>query len=77
MDLLRDLITKLKLFCNIEMAIVDQLEDMQKKLYKVEQDNERIRAVNRSLEQRYSELLYAFGAFKKDAMAIQEAQNAE
>lgn len=68
MELLRDLCAKLKLFCNIEMAIVDELEQMQKDLYKVKQDNERILAVNRSLEQRYSELVYAFGAYKKDAM---------
>lgn len=65
MDLLRDLCSKLKLFCNIEMAIVDELDSVKKDLYKVMEDNKRITAVNRSLEQRYSELLYAFGAFKR------------
>lgn len=66
MDMLRDLCSKLKLFCNIEMAIVDKLEQMEKELYAIKEDNKRIVAVNRSLEQRYSELVLAFGAFKKD-----------
>ena len=66
MELLKDLCSKLKLFCNIEMAIVDELEQMKKELYKVTEDNKRIVATNRSLEQRYSELLLAFGALKKE-----------
>lgn len=66
MELLKDLCSKLKLFCNIEMAIVDELEQMKKELYKVTEDNKRIVATNRSLDQRYSELLLAFGALKKE-----------
>lgn len=73
MDALRDLVAKLKLFCNIEMAVIDKLEEMEKDLYKVKEDNKRIVAVNRSLEQRYSELLYAFGAYKRDTGRSQEA----
>ena len=73
MDILKDLCSKLKLFCNIEMAIVDKLEEVEKDLYKVKEDNKRITAVNRSLEQRYSELLYAFGAFRKSVEDGKEA----
>lgn len=69
MELLKDLCAKLKLFCNIEMAIVDELEQMRKDQYKIMEDHKRLVAVNRSLEQRYSELLYAFGAFKRDQEA--------
>lgn len=72
MEALRDLVAKLKLFCNIEMAVIDKLEEMEQQLYKVTEDNKRIVAVNRSLEQRYSELLYAFGAYKKDAERSKE-----
>lgn len=72
MELLKDLCAKLKLFCSIEMAIVDELEQMKKDQYKIMEDNKRLTAVNRSLEQRYSELVYAFGAYKKDAMKASE-----
>ena len=66
MDMLKDLCSKLKLFCNIEMAIVDKLEEMEKQLFAIKEENKRIVAVNRSLEQRYSELMHAFLAYKKD-----------
>lgn len=78
MDLLKDLCGKLKLLCGIEMALVDKLEEMEKTQYKIVEDNKRITAVNRSLESRYSELLYAFGAYKKDTERfIQELQAKE
>lgn len=66
MDLIKDLCSKIKLFCNLEMAIVDKLEQMEKELYAVKEDNKRIVAVNRSLETRYSELLLAFSQLRKD-----------
>lgn len=66
MELIKDLCSKIKLFCNLEMALVDKMEEMEQKLYKIEEDNKRIVAVNRSLETRYSELMLAFSAYRKD-----------
>lgn len=65
----RDLVTKLSLFCSLESAIIDKLEEMEKEQYKIREDHKRLTGVNRSLERQYSELLMAFGAVKKDLPA--------
>lgn len=62
----RDLVQKISLFCSVESAIIDSLEDIQKEQYKIREDNKRCVAVNRSLEQRYTELTYAFRSVQKD-----------
>lgn len=65
MEVLKDLVAKLQLLCSLETAIIQELEETRAELYRVTEDNKRISAVNRSLENRYSELMYAYGAFTK------------
>lgn len=65
MDGLRELISQLKLFCRLDVAFCDKLEEHDKELYALKEDNKRLTATVRSLEKRYSELLYAMGTIKK------------
>lgn len=44
MKLLRECLGKLKLFADLELAVVDKLEDHDKRLYKLEEDYKRVRA---------------------------------
>ena len=62
----RDLVQKISLFCSLESAIIDKLEELEKEQYKIREDHKRLTGVNRSLERQYSELLMAFGSVKKD-----------
>lgn len=65
----RDIVAKISLFCSLESALIDMLEELQKEQYKIREDNKRCVATNRSLEARYSELMYAFNSVKKDMPA--------
>ena len=65
----RDLLAKLSLFCSIESAIIDKLEEIEKTQYKINEDYKRCTAVNRNLERQYNELLLAFNALKKSIEA--------
>lgn len=62
----RDLVKKISLFCSLESAIIDKLEELEKEQYKIREDNKRCVATNRNLESRYSELFYGFSSVKKD-----------
>lgn len=62
----RDLVSKISLFCSLESALIDKLEELDKTQYRILEENKRIIAVNRDLERRYSELFYAFSSLKKD-----------
>lgn len=62
----RDLVQKISLFCSLESAIIDKLEDLEKEQYKIREDYKRCTAANRNLETRYTELIYGFNSVKKD-----------
>lgn len=66
LKLARDLVSKISMFCSLESAIIDKLEDLEKEQYKIREDNKRCVATNRSLETRYSELFYGFASVKRD-----------
>ena len=62
----RDLVQKISLFCSLESAIIDKLEELEKEQYKIREDYKRCTATNRNLETRYTELTYGFNSVKKD-----------
>lgn len=66
MEQIKEFLGQMKLFLRFDMAVADKLEDNDSRLYKLEEDNKRNVAALRSLEKKYSELLYAFSSFKKD-----------
>lgn len=64
---LRELVAALSLTVQIQAEIADILDDYEKRLYSLDEDRKRLVAVTRaqdqqikSLEKRYSELLYKF-----------------
>lgn len=68
MDGIRELLAQLKLFCRLDVAFCDKLEEHDKEIYALKEDNKRMLATCRSLEKRYAELMYAFAAIKKDGI---------
>lgn len=65
MEALRDIVSKIKLFCGLEIAIVDKLEEYERRIYKLEEDNKRLTETVRVQQTRISELIYAFGEVKR------------
>ena len=66
MEQIRELMSQLKLYLRLDMAFCDKFEEMEKRLYAVEQDNKRALATIRSLETRYSELMMIVKSIRKD-----------
>lgn len=66
MEQVKELLSQLKLFCRLDVAFTEKLEEHDSRLYRLEEDNKRNTAAIRSLEKRYSELLYAFRSVKDD-----------
>lgn len=65
MQAIREMLAQVKLYAQLDMAIVDKLEEIEKRLYALEEDMKLARGANRSNAQRISELTLAFGAFKR------------
>lgn len=57
MDNLRELLSQLKLFLRFDMAVVDKLEEFEKRVYALEENRKAKDQAILSLERRYSELL--------------------
>lgn len=66
MDRIKDLITQVRLFCAFDVAVAEKLEEIDQRLYALEQDNKRGIAARRVLEKQYSDLLYALRSLKLD-----------
>lgn len=66
MEHIRELLGQLKLFMRLDIAFCDKFEEQDKRLYALEEDNKRLLATVRSMETRYSELLYMFRSFQKE-----------
>lgn len=60
MDGLKELLAQLRVFARFDVAVVDKLEEHDKRLYALEEDNKRLVATVRTLQKNYTELLYAF-----------------
>lgn len=69
MKLLRELAGKLKLFCDLELAIVEKLEEHDQRLYKLEEDYKRMRGSTDSHAQSIHELRLILGELRRKGAA--------
>lgn len=65
LDNIRELCSQIKVFMRFDMAVCDVLEDLQRRVYALEEDNKLLKQSKLSLEKRYSELLYAFKSYER------------
>ena len=65
MEQIRQMLAQLKMYCRLEMALVDKIGELEQQIYNLKEDNKRYKASIASLETRYSELLYALANLKK------------
>lgn len=65
MEQIKTMLAQLKMYCRLEMAMVDKLEELSREVYALKEDNKRLTGSLRALETRYSELLYQFNSIKK------------
>lgn len=66
MDQIKQMLSQLKMYCRLEMAMVDKLEELSSRVYSLEENEKRLTATVRSLERKNSELLYSLASLKKD-----------
>lgn len=66
MNKLRELVGKLGLAFQLDLAMVESIEDLQKRLYALEENRKLKDQAIKSLEHRYSELLAVVGSMKKE-----------
>lgn len=59
------MLAQLKLYCRLEMAMVDKLQEQEQKIYGLTEDCKRYKASIAALESRYSELLLVLRDLKK------------
>lgn len=65
MKAIREMLAHIKMYAQLDMAIVDKLDEIEKRVYALEEDMKLARGANRANAQRISELTLAFGAFKR------------
>lgn len=65
MEQIKNMLAQLKMYCRLEMALVDKIEEQSKEIYALKEDTKRLQATVRTLETRYSELLYSFSSLKQ------------
>lgn len=70
MSKLRELIGKLGLAFQLDLAMVESIEDLQKRVYALEENRKMKDQAIKSLEHRYSELLAVVGSMKKEMSAL-------
>lgn len=57
MDFIRECLAQLKMRLRLDTAIVEKLEDLEKRLYALEQDNKLLKARNKIQDKKLSQLL--------------------
>lgn len=65
MEQIKNLLAQLKMYCRLEMAMVDKLEELSKDNYALKEDVKRLTAAQRASETRISELMYSLASLKK------------
>lgn len=66
MDNIRELLSQIRLFCQMDVAIADKLEELDRATAVQKQHIERLTATCRSLEQRYAEIMLLLKSLKTD-----------
>ena len=65
MEQIKEILSQIKLFCRFDVAVSEKLEQIETRLYALEEDNKRNTATIRSLEKRYSEMLLVLRDLKR------------
>ena len=65
MDVLKELVTQIKLFCRFDVAVVTKLEELEAEVYKSREDYKSLRQSYQSLEHRYAQLMMVLTDIKK------------
>lgn len=65
MEQIKTMLSQLKMYCRLEMAMVDKLEELSKENYSLKEDVKRLTASLRALETRYTELHFQLSSLKK------------
>lgn len=65
MDVLKELVSQIKLFCRFDVAVVTKLEELELEVKKSREDYKSLRTSYQSLEQRYAQLMYIVADLKK------------
>lgn len=65
MKAIKEMLAKVKLYAQLDIAIVDKLEEIEKRVYCLEEDMKLARGSNRSNAQRISELTLSLGTLKR------------
>lgn len=65
MKQLRELVGKIKLFCDFEMAVVEKLDELETRVYKLEEDYKRHRGATDSHAQSIHELQLILGEVRR------------
>lgn len=65
MKQLRELVAKIKLFCEFDIAVVDMLDDHDTRLKRLEDDYKLLKARSDGNSQRISELVLTFGEIRR------------
>lgn len=66
MDKIKEIFAKIQLFMRLDMAIVDKLEELDKRLTAQENAGKEQQIMLKSCENRYSEIQYKFATFLKE-----------
>lgn len=65
MEQIKEILAHIKLFCRFDVAVTEKLEQVESRLYALEEDNKRNTATVRSLEKHYSEMLLVIRDLKR------------
>lgn len=65
MKQIRELLAQLKLYAQLDMAFCDKLDELETRVYKLEEEMKLARGANKSNATRIGELTLAFGSFKR------------
>lgn len=65
MEQIKTMLAQLKMYCRLEMAMVDKLEELSKDNYALKEDVKRLLASQRALETRFAELNYKLASLTK------------
>lgn len=66
MKQIAELLSQIKLFCQFDVAVADKLEELEGRLYTVEERSKSNEATSKANRTQISELRYAFSSVKKD-----------
>lgn len=74
MSKLRELLGKLGLAFQLDLAMVEKIEELEQRVYALEENRKMKDQTIKSLEHRYSELQYIVGSLKKELSKVTVSQ---